>query len=112
MKLNSVGIEIYYIHGYFRGLTIDQWITGFWGVTIWYQSISMRLPRASWDGFRPLHAFCVSCCTTWLYAMFKILDSTDISVLGFYGYIGTWILRIYRIYRRYIGGYFYMNINI
>ena len=30
----------------------------------------------------------------------KILVSTDISVLGFYGYIG------------YIGGYFYMNIDI
>ena len=28
---------------------------------------------------------------------------------GFDGYIGTWILRIYRIY---IGGYFYMNIDI
>ena len=26
--------------------------------------------------------------------------------IGFDGYIGTWILRIYRIYRRYIGGYF------
>ena len=32
--------------------------------------------------------------------------------IGFNGYIGTWILRIYRIYWRYIGGYFYMNINI
>ena len=32
--------------------------------------------------------------------------------IGFDGYIGTWILRIYRIYRRYIGGYFYMNIDI
>ena len=29
--------------------------------------------------------------------------------IGFDGYIGTWILRIYR---RYIGGYFYMNIDI
>ena len=27
-------------------------------------------------------------------------------------YIGTWILRIYQKYQRYIGGYFYMNINI
>ena len=27
-------------------------------------------------------------------------------------YIGTWILWIYQIYRRYIGGYFYMNIDI
>ena len=32
--------------------------------------------------------------------------------IGFNGYIGNWILRIYRIYRRYIGGYFYMNIDI
>ena len=29
--------------------------------------------------------------------------------IGFDGYIGTWILRIYR---KYIGGYFYMNIDI
>ena len=29
--------------------------------------------------------------------------------IGFDGYIGTWILRIYQ---RYIGRYFYMNINI
>ena len=41
----------------------------------------------------------------------KISILTDISVLGFYGYIGTWILRIYRIYRRYIDGYFYINIG-
>ena len=32
--------------------------------------------------------------------------------IGFDGYIGTWILWMYRIYRRYIGGYFYMNIDI
>ena len=32
--------------------------------------------------------------------------------ISFDGYIGTWILRIYRIYRKYIGGYFYMNIDI
>ena len=29
--------------------------------------------------------------------------------IGFDEYIGTWILRIYQ---RYIGGYFYMNIDI
>ena len=28
--------------------------------------------------------------------------------IGFNGYIGTWVLRIYR---RYIGGYFYINIR-
>ena len=32
--------------------------------------------------------------------------------IGFDGYIGTWILRIYRIYLRYIGEYFYINIDI
>ena len=32
--------------------------------------------------------------------------------IGFDGYIGTCILWIYRIYRRYIGGYFFMNIDI
>ena len=47
-----------------------------------------------------------------------IINSIDIYVgikdgnIGFDGYIGTWILRIYRIYRRYIGEYFYMNIDI
>ena len=38
-----------------------------------------------------------------------------ISILGFYGYIGyigTWILRTYWIHQRYIGGYFYINIDI
>ena len=37
-----------------------------------------------------------------------IIKTNDINI-GFDGYIGTWILRIYR---RYIGGYFYMNIDI
>ena len=32
--------------------------------------------------------------------------------IGFDGYIGTCILWIYRIYRRYIGGYFFMKIDI
>ena len=32
--------------------------------------------------------------------------------IDFDGYIGTWILRIYRIYPKYISGYFYMNIDI
>ena len=32
--------------------------------------------------------------------------------IDFNEYIGTGILRIYRIYWRYIGGYFYMNIDI
>ena len=32
--------------------------------------------------------------------------------IGFDGYIDTCISGIYRIYRRYIGGYFFMNIDI
>ena len=32
--------------------------------------------------------------------------------IDFDGYIGSWILQIYRIYQRYVGGYFYMNIDI
>ena len=32
--------------------------------------------------------------------------------IGFDGYIGIWILRIYPIYQRYIDGYFYMNIDV
>ena len=31
--------------------------------------------------------------------------------ISFDGYIGTYILRIHRIYRGYIGGYFYINID-
>ena len=42
---------------------------------------------------------------------FLVLSVKDENI-GFDGYINTWILRIYRIYRRYIGGYFYMNIDI
>ena len=52
-------------------------------------------------------------------ARLKISVSMDISVLAFYGYIGyirdisvDIFLWIYRIYRRYIGGYFFMNIDI
>ena len=39
------------------------------------------------------------------------LPRTKDENIGFDGYIGTWILRIYRIYRRYIDGYFYINID-
>ena len=37
---------------------------------------------------------------------------TKVKNIGFDGYIGTWILQIYQIYQRYIGGYFYINIDI
>ena len=30
----------------FRGLTGSQWTPGIWGVTAWYQSLGIRLPRA------------------------------------------------------------------
>ena len=33
MGLDSVGIEIYSIHGYFHGLTVGQQTPEFWGVT-------------------------------------------------------------------------------
>ena len=36
----------------------------------------------------------------------------NVKNISFDGYIGTWILRIYQVYRRYIGGYCYMNIDI
>ena len=29
----------------FRGLTGCQWTPGFWGVTAWYQSLGIRIPR-------------------------------------------------------------------
>ena len=41
----------------------------------------------------------------------RLLVSKDENI-GFDGYIGIWILRIYRIYQRYIDEYFYMNIDI
>ena len=53
--------------------------------------------------------------------IYHISTRTDTFLIGmvtkdenidFDRYIGTWILRIYRIYWRYIGGYFYMNIDI
>ena len=33
----------------FRGLTSSQRTPGFWGVTAWYQSLGIRLPRALGD---------------------------------------------------------------
>ena len=41
--------------------------------------------------------------------MFYFHDIPKVKNIGFDGYIGAWILRIYR---RYISGYFYMNIDI
>ena len=29
----------------FRGLTGSQWTPGVWGVTAWYQSLGIRIPR-------------------------------------------------------------------
>ena len=47
-----------------------------------------------------------------LYAIMLYAIAIKDENIGFDGYISNWILRIYRIYRRYIGGYFYMNIDI
>ena len=35
----------------FRGLTGSQWTPGFWGVTAWYQSIGIRVPRELGFGY-------------------------------------------------------------
>ena len=31
-------------------------------VIAWSRSLGAGVPRSSWDGFRPLHTLCVSCC--------------------------------------------------
>ena len=46
MGLDSVGSDIYDIHGYFRKLTVGQRILGFWGVTAWYKSLGLQITRA------------------------------------------------------------------
>ena len=46
MGLDSVGVEIYDIHGYFCRLTVGQWTPGFWGVTAWFQSLGLCFPRS------------------------------------------------------------------
>ena len=46
------------------------------------------------------------------YDIHYICVMTKVKNINFDEYIGIWILWIYRIYRRYIGGYFYMNIDI
>ena len=45
MGFDSVGTEIYDIHGNFCELTNDQRIPGFLGVTTWHQSIGIRILR-------------------------------------------------------------------
>ena len=57
----------------FRGLTGSQWTPGFWGVTAWYQSLSIRIPRELGFGYpSPLEWFDVE-----------------------YGYMETYRLRIW-----------------
>ena len=34
-------------------------------VIAWYRSLGTLIPRSSWDGFRSLHVWCISCCV-WL----------------------------------------------
>ena len=50
-------------------------------------------------------------------ALYETYVKVNVSIakvknVGFDGYIDTLILRIYWIYQRYIGGYFYINIDI
>ena len=45
MRLDSMGAEIYDIHGYFSWLTVGQRTPGFWGVIAWYQGLGIQLPR-------------------------------------------------------------------
>ena len=35
----------------FHGLTGCQWTPGFWGITAWYQSLGMWVPRQSRDKY-------------------------------------------------------------
>ena len=42
--MSSVGLPD--IHEYFRRLTGCQRTSGFWGVTAWYQSLGILVPRA------------------------------------------------------------------
>ena len=77
----------------FRGLTGSQRTPGFWGVTV--ENIKSYKNKTFVN----------------LYTHTYLVVNKDENI-GFDGYIGNWILRIYRIYRRYIGGYFYMNIDI
>ena len=35
-------------HTGFRRLTVVNGTLGFWGVTTWYQSLGIRIPRAQW----------------------------------------------------------------
>ena len=35
-------------HTGFRRLTVVNGTPGFWGVTAWYQSLDIRIPRAWW----------------------------------------------------------------
>ena len=43
-------------------------------IIAWYRSLRTRIPRSSWDGFRPLHAWCVSCCVRICVSCFSLCD--------------------------------------
>ena len=64
------------------------------------------------NGTPYLHAFSNNAHIRHLHELRKTCASNKDGNIGFDAYINTWILWIYRIYRRYIGRYFYMNINI
>ena len=44
LKYGSHGMR----HTGFRRLTVVNRTPGFWGVTAWYQSLGIRIPRARW----------------------------------------------------------------
>ena len=49
---------------YMRDMGLDHGYCGEINTSViaWYRSLGTLIPRSSWDGFRPLHAWCVSCC--------------------------------------------------
>ena len=56
MGLDSMGAEIYDIHGYFRGLMVGQWAPDFWDVTKLIDSLE----------------FFKCCCKLLLYALSRL----------------------------------------
>ena len=44
-RIGQCGVKAHDIHGYFHVLMVGQRTLGFWGVTAWYKSIGIRIPR-------------------------------------------------------------------
>ena len=49
MRLDSVGIDIFDIHGYFCELTVGQRTPGFWGVTSLIVQIYILMKQLSYS---------------------------------------------------------------